>query len=69
MYYYISWWEYISGKPATEGQKVVRPQDIARLYEIIIQNLNDLNSLPGIDDDVELQQETTADIVANKAFR
>lgn len=48
---------------------MVRPQDIARLYEIITQNLCDVTNLPGIQDDVELEEEIQADIVANKAFR
>ena len=57
------------GKPASEGQKVVRPQDIARLYEIIMQNMGDIKNLPGMEDDADLEQEMSADVVAYKAFR
>lgn len=48
---------------------MIRPQDIARLYEIIVQNLNDITNLPGIQDDAQLEEEIQADIVAYKAFR
>ena len=58
-----------AGRPVSEGQKVVRPQDIARLYEMIIQGLGEISNLPGLKDDPELEQELQADITANKAFR
>ena len=58
-----------AGRPVSEGQKVVRPQDIARLYEMIIQGLGEIANLPGLKDDPELEQELQADITANKAFR
>lgn len=58
-----------TGKPASEGQKNVRPQDIARLYEIIIQNLSDIPNLHGLKDDHELEEEIQTDIIANRAFR
>ncbi|XP_067936540.1 signal recognition particle subunit SRP68-like [Watersipora subatra] len=57
------------GQPVSDGQKVIRPQDIARLYEMIIQGLGEMISLPGLQGDAELEEELQADIIANKAFR
>lgn len=53
----------------SEGQKLVRPQDIARLYEMIIQGSGEIANLPGLQDDHELEAELQADIIAYKAFR
>lgn len=59
----------IVGQPVGEGVKVARPQDIARLYEMIIQSCGEITNLPGLQDDHDLEQELEADIIANKAFR
>ena len=48
---------------------MVRPQDIARLYEMINQGLGEIGNLPGLEEDHELETELQADVVANKAFR
>jgi len=59
----------LSGKPPSDGQKVVRPQDIARLYEMIIQGLSEIPQMTGLTEDHGLAEELQADIVAYKAFR
>ncbi|XP_049800730.1 signal recognition particle subunit SRP68 [Schistocerca nitens] len=51
-----------------EGKKT-RPQDITRLYEIILQNCTELQQLPGFEDDPQYQQEVEAKTKAYKAFR
>lgn len=48
---------------------MVRPQDIARLYEMITQGLGEMGNLPGLKEDHELEAELQADIVVYKAFR
>ncbi|GLG95273.1 Signal recognition particle subunit SRP68 [Gryllus bimaculatus] len=53
---------------AVEGRKV-RPQDLTRLYEIILQNFNELQQLPGLEDDFQYQQELEEKIKCYKAFR
>ncbi|XP_046660042.1 signal recognition particle subunit SRP68 [Homalodisca vitripennis] len=52
----------------TEGRKT-RPQDLTRLYEIILQNLTEMQQLPGMEEDQEYQREIEAKIQAYKAFR
>uniref|UniRef100_A0A1B6L3X3 Signal recognition particle subunit SRP68 n=1 Tax=Graphocephala atropunctata TaxID=36148 RepID=A0A1B6L3X3_9HEMI len=52
----------------TEGRKT-RPQDLTRLYEIILQNLTEMQQLAGLEDDQEYQREIEAKIQAYKAFR
>jgi hypothetical protein len=51
------------------SKKPVRPQDLVRLYETIIQNLNDLPQLAGLEDDDSFRQETEAKVVFYKAWR
>lgn len=55
-------------KPS-EGNKKVRPQDISRLYEIILQNLIELQQLSGLENDTEYQKEIEDLSRAFKAFR
>ncbi|XP_064623937.1 signal recognition particle subunit SRP68-like [Lineus longissimus] len=52
-----------------EGKKMVKPQDIARLYDIIIQNLADIPNLVGLEDDVTILAETETQMECYKAFR
>ncbi|KAK2181664.1 hypothetical protein NP493_386g05040 [Ridgeia piscesae] len=52
-----------------EGKKLTKPQDLARLYDIIIQNLAEVSSLPGLEYDDDLQQDINTQIVSYKAFR
>lgn len=49
--------------------KKVRPQDFTRLYEIILQNVAELQSVPGMETDAEYQQEADGLTAAFKAFR
>nr|CAD7447678.1 unnamed protein product [Timema bartmani] len=51
-----------------EGRKT-RPQDLTRLYEIILQNYAELQQLPGLEDDLTYQQELEAEIKSYRAFR
>ncbi|XP_063362163.1 signal recognition particle subunit SRP68 [Cydia amplana] len=51
-----------------DGKKV-RPQDLTRLYEIILQNFNELQQLPGFENDAAYQQEIEIQMKAYKAFR
>ncbi|XP_072932120.1 signal recognition particle subunit SRP68 [Epargyreus clarus] len=56
----------------TNGQidgKKVRPQDLTRLYEIILQNYTELQQLPGFDTDKAYQEEIETEMKAYKAFR
>uniref|UniRef100_A0A1B6CIN9 Signal recognition particle subunit SRP68 n=1 Tax=Clastoptera arizonana TaxID=38151 RepID=A0A1B6CIN9_9HEMI len=58
----------LSEKTETEGRKV-RPQDLTRLYEIILQNLSELQQLAGMEEDTEYQKEIENKTLAYKAFR
>lgn len=51
-----------------DGKKV-RPQDLTRLYEIILQNFTELQQLPGFENDEEYQREIETQMKAYKAFR
>jgi hypothetical protein len=51
-----------------EGRRT-RPQDLTRLYEIILQNFSELQQLPGLEDDLKYQQEIETKIKAFRAFR
>ncbi|XP_067006030.1 signal recognition particle subunit SRP68 [Anabrus simplex] len=52
----------------TEGRKA-RPQDLTRLYEIILQNVGELQQLPGLEDDNQYQLELETKTTFYKAFR
>ncbi|ELU12258.1 hypothetical protein CAPTEDRAFT_155942 [Capitella teleta] len=52
-----------------ENRKVTKPQDLARLYDIIIQNLTEILSLPGLQDDPVLIRDIQAETLCYKAFR
>ncbi|PNF17286.1 Signal recognition particle subunit SRP68 [Cryptotermes secundus] len=51
-----------------EGRRT-RPQDLTRLYEIILQNYGELQQLPGLEDDLKYQQEIETKTKAYRAFR
>jgi signal recognition particle subunit SRP68 len=53
----------------SEGVKKVRPQDISRLYEIIVQNVSELQQLSGLENDKEYQKEMETLSQAFKSFR
>ncbi|KAL0278613.1 UNVERIFIED_CONTAM: hypothetical protein PYX00_000385 [Menopon gallinae] len=49
--------------------KKMRPQDLPRLYEIILQNLLEMQQLSGTEDDAKYQHEVETKIKVYKAFR
>ncbi|XP_069685140.1 signal recognition particle subunit SRP68 [Periplaneta americana] len=51
-----------------EGRRT-RPQDLTRLYEIILQNYGELQQLPGLEDNLQYQQEIETKTKAYRAFR
>jgi len=58
-----------TANPLTDGKKPSKPQDLVRLYEIIIQSLGEIIQLPGVEEDVNFVQELQAQVRAYKAFR
>lgn len=58
-----------SGEKLAEGVKRVRPQDVSRLYEIILQNVAELQQLNGLENDGAYQKEIETLAQAFKAFR
>lgn len=46
-----------------------KPQDFIRLYELILQNLTEMQNLPGMEEDDEYQSQLDSSIAAYKAFR
>merc|ERR1712038_681000 len=53
----------------TPGCKAGKSQDLARLYDIIIQSLNEIPNLPGLDDDSSLSDTISGQVIGYKAFR
>lgn len=51
-----------------DGKKV-RPHDLTRLYEIILQNFTELQQLPGFEADAAYQKEIDKQMKAYRAFR
>ncbi|XP_043647208.1 signal recognition particle subunit SRP68 [Drosophila teissieri] len=49
--------------------KRVRPQDLARLYEIILQNVTEMQQISGLEDDAKYQSEVEHLAITFKAFR
>lgn len=60
---------YLPGGQVEEGRKITKPQDLVRLYDIIIQNLGEIPSLDGLEDDEALAEEMSARALGFKAFR
>lgn len=58
-----------SAEKSNEGAKKVRPQDVSRLYEIILQNITELQQLNGLETDSGYQKEMETLAQAFKAFR
>ncbi|XP_048467098.1 signal recognition particle subunit SRP68 [Rhincodon typus] len=52
-----------------EGKRVLRPQDLIRLYDIILQNLSELPQLSGVEDDKTFQAEVELKTLVYKAYR
>ncbi|XP_011455290.1 signal recognition particle subunit SRP68 [Magallana gigas] len=61
--------DYLPGKKVEEGHKITKPQDLVRLYDIIIQNLNEIPNLTGLDVGGSLSEETAVRVLGFKAFR
>jgi hypothetical protein len=59
---------FFSMQGGGEGRRT-RPQDLTRLYEIILQNYGELQQLPGLEDDLQYQQEIETKTKAYRAFR
>ncbi|KAG8565681.1 hypothetical protein GDO81_012942 [Engystomops pustulosus] len=56
--------------PAEEdGKRTARPQDLIRLYDIILQNLAELTQLPGLEEDKSFQKEIVLKTLVYKAYR
>lgn len=63
-------YEEYNGERQGPGEgKRVRPQDISRLYEIILQNIVELQQLQGFENDSKYQSEINELALAFKAFR
>lgn len=56
------------GQAQTEGKRV-RPQDLARLYEIILQNVTEMQQISGMEEDTQYQSEVANLALTFKAFR
>lgn len=52
----------------SEGKRV-RPQDLARLYEIILQNVTEMQLISGMEEDAQYQSEVANLALTFKAFR
>ncbi|XP_053565195.1 signal recognition particle subunit SRP68 [Bombina bombina] len=52
-----------------DGKRGPRPQDLIRLYDIILQNLAELTQLPGLEDDQSFQKEIVMKTLVYKAYR
>lgn len=60
----------VKQKSGSDGnKKVVRPQNLTRLYEIILQNVVELQQIPGLENDADYQNEIKPLLVAFKALR
>ncbi|XP_053309383.1 signal recognition particle subunit SRP68 [Spea bombifrons] len=52
-----------------DGKRNPRPQDLIRLYDIILQNLAELTQLPGLEEDQSFQKEIELKTFVYKAYR
>ncbi|XP_015269976.1 PREDICTED: signal recognition particle subunit SRP68 isoform X2 [Gekko japonicus] len=52
-----------------DGKRTARPQDLIRLYDIILQNLADLQQLPGLEEDKSFLKEIGIKTLVYKAYR
>uniref|UniRef100_A0A6G1REC4 Signal recognition particle subunit SRP68 n=1 Tax=Hypotaenidia okinawae TaxID=2861861 RepID=A0A6G1REC4_9GRUI len=52
-----------------DGKRMPRPQDLIRLYDIILQNLVELTQLPGLEEDKNFQKEIGMKTLVYKAYR
>ncbi|KAK7498522.1 hypothetical protein BaRGS_00010182 [Batillaria attramentaria] len=61
--------QYLPDRQVEEGRKITKPQDLVRLYDIIIQNLGEIPNLHGVEEDPTLDEEINARVRGYKAFR
>ncbi|XP_039277199.1 signal recognition particle subunit SRP68 [Nilaparvata lugens] len=59
----------LSDNTESEGTRRTRPQDVVRLYEIILINLGEMQQLAGLEDDSAFHAEVEAKATVYKAFR
>ena len=60
--------QFINGEKQVEkGKKPIKPQDLVRLYDTVIQNYMDIPVLAGLEEDLALRQEMEAKVVYCKA--
>ena len=52
-----------------EGKKIIKPQDVVRMYENIILGISEVSSLAGLEDDDELKQSNQLKINFYRAFK
>merc|ERR1711872_635788 len=57
------------GEKPVDGKKVVKPQDLVRMYENIIQSLHEVTSLAGLEEDDGMKQANEVKITFYRAFR
>ena len=57
------------GEKPTDGRKVVKAQDVVRMYENMIQSLAEIPSLAGLEEDESLAADVEAEVTFYKAFR
>ncbi|CAD5120345.1 DgyrCDS8920 [Dimorphilus gyrociliatus] len=55
--------------PSNSDQKKTKPHELARLYDTIVQNANDITTLPGLEEDLELKRECKVKIAVFKTYR
>lgn len=56
-------------QPEDDSKRSPRPQDLIRLYDIILQNLVELLQLPGLEEDRTFQKEISLKTLVYKAYR
>ncbi|XP_061472241.1 signal recognition particle subunit SRP68 isoform X2 [Rhineura floridana] len=56
-------------QPEEDGKRTPRPQDLIRLYDIILQNLAELPQLPGLEEDKGYLKEIGIKTLVYKAYR
>ena len=56
-------------KEQEKTKKPVKAQDLVRLYESVIQNLNEMPQMAGLEDDLAFRQQIEVKVVFYKAFR
>lgn len=61
--------KFLPDQQVEEGRKITKPQDLVRLYDIIIQNLGEIPNLHGVEEDPTINEEISIRVRGYKAFR